>query len=97
MRISDWSSDVCSSDLQIGAELLVVVAERERTAVRHHEYRRCRSIACGDARGDGTPRALHVTPLLRGLACDKASDVGKADHADRAPAQRRAPAARRKR
>src|SRR3546814_2284983 len=29
MRISDWSSDVCSSDLYSAADLLVLASERE--------------------------------------------------------------------
>src|SRR3546814_11439017 len=58
MRISDWSSDVCSSDLQVGlaragakdnAELIQVVARR---AGVHHFYR-----ATGQAEGHGPQRA----------------------------------------
>src|SRR3546814_9166038 len=35
MRISDWSSDVCSSDLADGAELAVVGGHRHRLPCRN--------------------------------------------------------------
>src|SRR3546814_3459305 len=37
MRISDWSSDVCSSDLDAGAHLAHVVEQRRRLGVAVHE------------------------------------------------------------
>src|SRR3546814_18471499 len=39
MRISDWSSDVCSSDLKAGAELCAQRAEMVRGAVRFDRRR----------------------------------------------------------
>src|SRR3546814_3542003 len=48
MRISDWSSDVCSSDLQVGAI--------ERGGKRHVEPR-------GIAPGDAHPAAGRIEPL----------------------------------
>src|SRR3546814_8310183 len=35
MRISDWSSDVCSSDLELGSRLDPDLIGRLRTAVEH--------------------------------------------------------------
>src|SRR3546814_9376454 len=63
MRISDWSSDVCSSDLQVGqarrVAVLVLLGEVEDPAVhRRHEavvsagaIGRPRPVALGGARG----------------------------------------------
>src|SRR3546814_13371821 len=35
MRISDWSSDVCSSDLGAGIGLLEIVGDRDRVELTH--------------------------------------------------------------
>src|SRR3546814_17980842 len=52
MRISDWSSDVCSSDLPAGP---VEIAQGRRQA-RDHRRRRLRGLA--GRRGDREARAL---------------------------------------
>src|SRR3546814_16484053 len=38
MRISDWSSDVCSSDLIVDLEARLVVARLEADVVEHEEF-----------------------------------------------------------
>src|SRR3546814_11962032 len=43
MRISDWNSDVCSSDLLLGCALISVRIERSRDA-----YRWCTAARCLD-------------------------------------------------
>src|SRR3546814_4080319 len=52
MRISDWSSDVCSSDLAIGAALIDRVAGN---ALLEHGFALC-GIRAGEQRGDGGTR-----------------------------------------
>src|SRR3546814_5960747 len=69
MRISDWSSDVCSSDLQVARRFEQAVGLRDlrlrrfdiRLPARHARLRRAdRQDA---ARGDGIVRhALHAKP-----------------------------------
>src|SRR3546814_10460888 len=51
LRISDWSSDVCSSDLNVGARVAHVV---ERAAVALGRFDQCRLVAqpVVKARGD---------------------------------------------
>src|SRR3546814_4327288 len=47
MRISDWSSDVCSSDLRTGGALLAEVTElRATSGFDHAVYRRLRPYVC---------------------------------------------------
>src|SRR3546814_9537500 len=49
MRISDWSSDVCSSDLETVQEVFTRLWERRETieihsSARYYLYRSCRNI-----------------------------------------------------
>src|SRR3546814_3137755 len=70
MRISDWSSDVCSSDLQPGAVVAVgrepfvivlddhqfAVADQARTRIHHHPARgRAHRLAAGPGDVDALP------------------------------------------
>src|SRR3546814_9981305 len=50
MRISDWSSDVCSSDLQHGLDELRTVSDAQ--AIQGFSAR----VGAGDARGEPRPR-----------------------------------------
>src|SRR3546814_9448537 len=54
MRISDWSSDVCSSDLEQGAQLQTVV--QEGTHRRHHHDGHRTMAAQGENALDFTPQ-----------------------------------------
>src|SRR3546814_20824086 len=47
MRISDWSSDVCSSDLPVGAEYRIAAEER------HHDERERRQPGPPQQHGKG--------------------------------------------
>src|SRR3546814_9774610 len=49
MRISDWSSDVCSSDLVVGKSF----ARRFRTAFSRRSRRRIGGATCDTETGDG--------------------------------------------
>src|SRR3546814_20173534 len=74
MRISDWSSDVCSSDLQrLGpAQSLVVVGRDQRVAAgaQYGDDRRAgRDLLDLVALGQGDPESL-----ARGLAADLRQD-----------------------
>src|SRR3546814_2199276 len=88
MRISDWSSDVCSSDLQISVAKAVVVGEiggrRRPTAAvpiagRGADHPPEIADAPGDEAGIGQPGDAHhhVVPLLHPL--DEAVVEGKVD------------------
>src|SRR3546814_11014678 len=63
MRISDWSSDVCSSDLPQSRRGVVHAAEQEQHADQHQEQRRLRPLA---QLGERTVelRIAHVEILL---------------------------------
>src|SRR3546814_1521670 len=62
MRISDWSSDVCSSDLQLSTEHQPVPGAGGRTAA----LRRCRAL--GADAGRGRPRRGEAECALRPVA-----------------------------
>src|SRR3546814_10596603 len=67
MRISDWSSDVCSSDLPR------FVAEQREVAIEEpFEQRRAFDIALAEAGGVGAHRLLQLVPIAHGGA-----DVGE--------------------
>src|SRR3546814_17210043 len=51
MRIRDWSSDVCSSDLGRGGMLEQVLAEDVRTALRRCAAARATRRGCADSPG----------------------------------------------
>src|SRR3546814_14333638 len=68
MRISDWSSDVCSSDLQPGVE-------HERAAHRHHLPLAARHLAGALTAPLLEPREKRVYPLLARF------DLAPAEHA----------------
>src|SRR3546814_14437649 len=64
MRISDWSSDVCSSDLEdVRAEARNLVRHGLRRAVAERHHRHDRGDADDDAE-DGEERAKQVAPYL---------------------------------
>src|SRR3546814_11361211 len=69
MRISDWSSDVCSSDLRGGAALELLHAERDALLL---------GIDVEHDRFDGLALAMQVE---RVLARNAPGDVGHVDHA----------------
>src|SRR3546814_3459274 len=62
MRISDWSSDVCSSDLALDDPFVAGVDARRQLRVRHARARQCRS----GAGQDRAPR--HAASPLRKFA-----------------------------
>src|SRR3546814_9990847 len=64
MRISDWSSDVCSSDLGIILVPLCARAQRENLAERHAVIGT--SLELGDIGGDEIADALDLAVADRG-------------------------------
>src|SRR3546814_11290773 len=52
MRISDWSSDVCSSDLLAGTDRLQT--DREPRCIHHHEHARQTTMGLADQPAQGT-------------------------------------------
>src|SRR3546814_9913704 len=90
MRISDWSSDVCSSDLELELELHAAVAARDR--VRHVAgNRRDRTVGEEDAIGRAEGRRFDADRRFH--SCDRlgVQERGTVRLRD-ALAQRRAPA-----
>src|SRR3546814_11525902 len=73
MRISDWSSDVCSSDLQRAAmHQLAFLARRAGPALGvHHQY-----LCIGDRLADGTGAAVD----FRRIEVGGANGFGQAVH-----------------
>src|SRR3546814_16568140 len=86
MRISDWSPDVCSSDLAIGLAMLFALGQRTRLdlAVQHDRSPLSVQLSAGSIRNNYTlnlrnmelrPRTVEVT--LSGLPGARlCSDVG---------------------
>src|SRR3546814_2521436 len=71
MRISDWSSDVCSSDLHAEALVLGELVEdvgRRRDRVRPEEHRQLRQLP-----------GSHEAPGQRGVAVDVRVGAGRLD------------------
>src|SRR3546814_2559332 len=68
MRISDWSSDVCSSDLAIAA----------RRTDHQHFLRAVSAHALGTGRGDLFAHVVLAAERMRGGA-DEAADLGMDD------------------
>src|SRR3546814_1665691 len=78
MRISDWSSDVCSSDLVLADQLLDLLVtdlagaeggDRDRSGVRHADrVAHLHFAAVGDAGGDDVLR--HVARGVGGRTID---------------------------
>src|SRR3546814_12358075 len=100
MRISDWSSDVCSSDLK-GDAVLAVRLTGKVLAVTGGERARSMTI---DTDGDGSVDAIvQLGPVVRGTALRDALGTRTFDHFARPLAYPRssrmpnAPAARRAR
>src|SRR3546814_18927041 len=50
MRISDWSSDVCSSDLRVGPERCLALAASQAARLTHYVSRPARGKAAADRR-----------------------------------------------
>src|SRR3546814_7462951 len=71
MRISDWSSDVCSSDLRIDIVLIVFVEDRDRAQ---------RADIIADSRGDlAAPAALKtIVGMAQVVAARRAALAGHA-------------------
>src|SRR3546814_12986182 len=81
MRISDWSSDVCSSDLagaaaEVGGIVLAGVAGAARRGVRHHQHE-------AELGGDALRTRLHGEVFFR---AGEAGEEG--DHRDLVAASR---------
>src|SRR3546814_6169480 len=80
MRISDWSSDVCSSDLTIGLRDLAIILRALVDILDHQADRRAGRLALEDARQDA--HLIGLLPLRRvarlaGTALvEKGLDVG---------------------
>src|SRR3546814_2785573 len=76
MRISDWSSDVCSSDLMIIPEILpegavLIEASHERRSRLVNTAWRCRDLGCGPKKGRRCSRrkTLSFTQFVQSAAC----------------------------
>src|SRR3546814_11929460 len=67
MRISDWSSDVCSSDLPVHREGAVVVRTGRRHAWRRRRMRHRRGLACRV--GAAPPRIAGPDPVAVSAVC----------------------------
>src|SRR3546814_7979415 len=86
MRISDWSSDVCSSDLPLFASRLAAARIRA-TTLEHYELQALSAIAAGGSPGlaasvmkiVGTELSQHLTEL----ALDAAGEIGRASCRER--------------
>src|SRR3546814_12934491 len=85
MRISDWSSDVCSSDLHIPAE----IARQRIDAVAAAEQPKALTAVCFDAEIVAhSPHFSGVAPpfamdALRAVPCDHAIDLSAPDEPTR--------------
>src|SRR3546814_17925599 len=77
MRISDWSSDVCSSDL----ELDFVDGEEIVTAVQRHGFHR--AAEPGRAPRDNLLFAGDQRHVAVALAADRAIEIGRASCSER--------------
>src|SRR3546814_12435138 len=92
MRISDWSSDVCSSDLPVAADLLshapAQVVAQHAGAVRGVDVPRAAAAAVADrlrafAPGLRVEPARVRLPQLRGIEQNRADTVSTAAGAER--------------
>src|SRR3546814_14919983 len=82
MRISDWSSDVCSSDLQVGAQKPAAAAAVEEEDLRRIAVRRELVRVAGLEFGDdavGQKRAVAREGGEELDAAGKAGSVGEID------------------
>src|SRR3546814_5718237 len=91
MRISDWSSDVCSSDLLIPAALAMMVARDDGDAVvaepRGFPYID-RWMRNGSQRGGTIEPAIEPSPEILAI---RRGDIGQPVRSGFAGAQRKAP------
>src|SRR3546814_5428738 len=78
MRISDWSSDVCSSDLMTDAE----AARGTREAAVGDERHRLAQALAVDGGGRGQHLA-HAGAALRPLVADDDHEIGRASCRER--------------
>src|SRR3546814_8024641 len=60
MLISDWSSDVCSSDLMNANEVIATLASRESSIAVHPNDH----VNMGQSSNDVVPSAIHVAATL---------------------------------
>src|SRR3546814_20620377 len=90
MRISDWSSDVCSSDLRAGRTPGIVAARDDDAVDARHQARRRRARtperAVGDARAlgarpGGVPQRRHHRPWP--LRRPAVAEIGRASWRER--------------
>src|SRR3546814_2584795 len=80
MRISDWSSDVCSSDLVTLIEVKIGQRRRARGGQQHQPLRRRRAPALerppvGVAAHIRAHRIIHPRPLQRGVGKGKSAGL----------------------
>src|SRR3546814_15144964 len=70
MRISDWSSDVCSSDLEIGGEAWIVGEQMLEHRRRNQEAQQvfASDVAVARASGDDREAAKHIASGVIGKA-----------------------------
>src|SRR3546814_10135728 len=93
MRISDWSSDVCSSDLSLATDLRIAHDPRipdAEVSLRSRSWRLSwRLVLEADSRSAQVcrSRCLHAYPNGPGRA--QASDVGRHQHGDVRPGDRK--------
>src|SRR3546814_6702351 len=73
MRISDWSSDICSSDLVFGLQALLAIDDLEAHFLPFLQAFETRT-------GDGAEMHEHVRAIL---AADKAETLGVVEPLDR--------------
>src|SRR3546814_18138539 len=88
MRISDWSSDVCSSDLDAGPALLLRLAFRARPDAPRdpHLSRALRAVrGAGEAACDAGPAGLRRRYRPRGAAPVHLDAAAVPDPAPRPP------------
>src|SRR3546814_6672065 len=87
MRISDWSSDVCSADLLVGVLLPnpLPLARRQHLVADFHRQRRDAVVSLGPVAGARlvVGYAREIPPALAGVvdaAADEAAASGHQDH-----------------
>src|SRR3546814_848216 len=68
MRISDWMSDVCPSDLQLGVEIGERLVEQQNRRLQHQRAgdRDALLLAAGELAGQ--PLANHIEPAIDAAA-----------------------------
>src|SRR3546814_5457159 len=75
MRISDWSSDVCSSDLRVGRTRDLARFQRDPLSRRCDEQPRPRAVPGGD--GYPVLRCIHVAAKAQPAEGRMIDDIGR--------------------